>query len=400
MNKKKIQIGGPGLLITAAFIGPGTVTVCTLAGATLGLQLLWAVVLSTGVTIMFQEMASRLGIITRLDLTSLIKRELKNPLIRNLMLGVILSSIVIGNAAYEAGNISGGVLGLDTFIIPSMGPFKITSFIIGIIVFLLLWFGNYKVLERSLISLVTLMSVSFLVTAILIRPPLKELFYGLLIPSIPDNSLLLVLGVIGTTIVPYNLFLHAALSKSNWHDADDIPLARKNTIISIAIGGLVSLAIVISASSLKGMAISNAIDLGKGLEPLYGSFAEYLISLGLFSAGITSAITAPLAASYVSAGCFNLPFELSSWKFKITWIIILILGVAFSSVGFKPIDIIRFAQVANGFMLPVIGFALVWLGSRTSILGTHKNKSITTVIGSILIILIAVLGIKSIWLVL
>ncbi len=98
---------GPGVLVAAAFIGPGTVTACTLAGVSFGYTLLWTMLLSVIATIVLQEMAARLGIITQKGLADVIKEELKTPVVRNLVIGIILAAIVLGNAAYE-GEISGG----------------------------------------------------------------------------------------------------------------------------------------------------------------------------------------------------------------------------------------------------------------------------------------------------
>ena len=114
MIKKLFKNIGPGTLVAAAFIGPGTVTLCTVAGVNFGFNLLWAMVLSIVATIVLQEMAARLGIISQKGLSEVIKSEIKNPLINKFMMVLILSAIVVGNASYEAGNISGGILGLET----------------------------------------------------------------------------------------------------------------------------------------------------------------------------------------------------------------------------------------------------------------------------------------------
>ena len=136
-------------------------------------------------------------------------------------------------------------------------------------------------------------------------------------------------------MVPYNLFLHASLVKERWKKKEDISFAKKDTIISIILGGLVSMAIIISAAGIQTSSISNASDLAKGLAPLYGEFSKYFLSLGLFSAGITSAITAPLAAAYVAKGCLGWKVGLKSKRFRSVWMIVLILGVFFSSLGIK-----------------------------------------------------------------
>lgn len=381
-------------MIAAAFIGPGTVTVCTLAGSQYGYQLLWTLALSIVMTIVLQEMAARLGIITRHDLSSLIRKNITHPVVRGLMITLILCSIVVGNAAYEAGNISGGALGLATFF-PELSV-NLEPVLIGVLAFALLWQGSYRTLEKSLVVLVLLMSVSFLVTALITQPAITDLMQGLLVPRIPEGSLLMVMGLIGTTIVPYNLFLHASLAKDKWHTQADVKTARNDTAFSIALGGFISIAIVVSARSLPPD-ISSAADLAVGLEPVYGTFAKYLLSLGLFAAGITSAITAPLAAAYVAAGCLGWTADMKSRPFRMVWSIILLLGVVFSSLGFKPVDIIQFAQVANGLLLPVIGLVLVWLSSKASVLGPYRNNAWMTGVGVMMLLLITALGIKSIW---
>ena len=313
---------GPGALVSAAFIGPGTVTICTLAGVGFGYNLLWAMLLSIIATIVLQEMAARLGIISQRGLSEVIRSEIKNPIFRKFVTLLILSAIVVGNASYEAGNISGGILGLETIFgdgTVNFGSFSINmmSILIGVIAFILLYIGNYKFLEKVLITLVILMSISFLVTAVLTKPDILAVLKGTFVPKFPEKSLLMIIGLIGTTVVPYNLFLHAALVKEKWKTEADLKHARKDTIIAIGLGGLVSMAIIISAAAIQSTDISNAADLAKSLAPLYGSFSTYFLGLGLFAAGITSAITAPLAAAYVAKGCLGWTGGLKSKRLEL-----------------------------------------------------------------------------------
>ncbi|QTE23907.1 Nramp family divalent metal transporter [Polaribacter cellanae] len=392
---------GPGTLVAAAFIGPGTVTVCTLAGVNFGFHLLWAMLLSIIATIILQEMAARLGIISQKGLSEVIKEEIKIPFLKHFVTLLILAAIVVGNASYEAGNISGGILGLETIFGKSILNFNnisinLMSFVIGCIAFVLLYIGNYKFLEKALVTLVLLMSISFLITAIVTKPDVVEILKGLFIPRFPEKSLLTIIGLIGTTVVPYNLFLHASLVKERWNKTEDLKLARKDTIVSIILGGFVSMAIIVSAAAIPFSDITNAADLAKGLAPLYGEFAKYFLALGLFAAGITSAITAPLAAAYVAKGCLGWRGGLRSKKFRSVWIIILVLGVVFSSIGIKPIDIIKFAQVANGMLLPIIAGILLWIMNKKSVLGTFINSKIQNIIGFVILAITLFLGAKGI----
>jgi len=400
MTKNWFKISGPGTLVAAAFIGPGTVTLCTLAGVNFGFNLLWAMVLSIVATIVLQEMASRLGIISQKGLSEVIRAEIKHPIINKLILLLILSAIVVGNASYEAGNISGGILGLETItgeLRIALGNYSlnILSFVVGIIAFILLYIGNYKFLERVLVMLVVIMSISFLITAFLTKPAISDILKGAITPSFPEGSLLTILGLVGTTVVPYNLFLHASLVKEKWNNPNDLKAVRKDTIISIALGGLVSMAIIISASSIGLGEISSAADLAKSLAPLYGDFASYFLGIGLFAAGITSAITAPLAAAYVARGCFGWKSGLKSNQFRAVWFLILSLGVVFSSLGIKPIEIIKFAQVANGILLPVVAGILLWMVNKKVVLGKYVNSKFQNILGFIILIVTIFLGLRG-----
>lgn len=385
---------GPGVLVAAAFIGPGTVTACTLAGVGFGYGLLWAMVLSIFATVVLQEMAARLGIITQKGLADIIKSELKNPLVRNFVIILILGAIVVGNAAYEGGNIGGAALGLEA-IFGSEGM-SYYPFIIGGTAFALLLIGNYKVLEKVFVALVIVMSLSFLITAIITRPDIGAILKGMFIPNIPQESILTIIALVGTTVVPYNLFLHASLVSEKWKSRDDLKSAQRDTIVAIALGGMVSMAIIIAAAAIPEGEIQTVMDMAKGLEPLYGNAAKYFMGIGLFAAGVTSSITAPLAGAYVANSCFGWNVGLKDFKFKAVWMLILALGVLFMTFDINPIEIIKFAQIANGILLPFIAVFLVWVVNRTSVMGNYKNTLFQNAVGIFIILLALVLGTKSI----
>jgi len=239
------------------------------------------------------------------------------------------------------------------------------------------------------------MSVAFVVTALMTKPDIAALLKGLLIPKIDSDKLLTIVGLVGTTVVPYNLFLHASLVKERWHDVSDLAAARKDTIISIVLGGVVSLAIIVCAAAVKGTEVNNAAGLAVSLEPLLGSYAKYFLALGLFAAGLTSAITAPLAAAYVASNCLGWETDLKSLRFRLVWIFILLLGVVFSSLGIKSIEIIRFAQVTNGLLLPIIAVFLLWTMNRSAVLGEYVNTRVQNILGVLITLFAVFLGFKS-----
>ena len=385
---------GPGVLIAAAFIGPGTVTLCTIAGASYGYSLLWALLLSIIATIVLQEMALRIGLITNKGLAEVIRVSIKNKFINRLLILLILCSILVGNAAYEAGNITGASLGIIAII--GRETLNYIPLLIGFIAFIILYIGDYKVLERSLIFLVITMSVSFMITAIMTKPDLFSLLDGLFMPKINSESLLVVLGLIGTTVVPYNLFLHSSLVKEKWNDISKLKTARIESFISIIIGGIVSMAIIITAASVSNDNVKSVMDLAKGLEPLYGKFAIYFLGIGLFASGITSSITAPLAAAYVAKSCFGWSGSLKSFNFRIVWFFVLLIGVIVSLLKLNPIEVIKFAQFSNSLLLPIIAILLFWLINNKTIFKNSYSYKLQNILVIVIILITIILGAKGV----
>jgi manganese transport protein len=397
-KKRRVFKFGPGALVTAAFIGPGTITTCSIAGADFGYALLWGMVFSTIATIVLQEMSARLGIITRNGLGEALRKQFNSPVSKAFTTLLVISAITIGNAAFETGNVIGASLGLQSLSGSSDESIRIWAPLIGIVSFLLLFIGSYKLIEKVLIMLVILMSLTFLTTAIIISPQLSEVLKGMFIPSLPEGSVFALVGLIGTTVVPYNLFLHASAVQERWKNSDDIPEARLDITVSVILGGLISIAIVItSAVAFFGTnnSIINASDLGVQLEPLLGNWAKYCIGLGLFAAGISSAITAPLAAAYATSGILGWKKDLKSLRFRAIWIFILMVGVILSVIGLKPIEAIVFAQAANGILLPIIAIYLLWVMNSKRVMGTSTNTILSNVLGLIVVLVAMGLGLRS-----
>ncbi len=391
---------GPATLITAAFIGPGTLTICSIAGVQFGFQLLWTLLLAIIATIFLQEMVMRIGIVSQCSLSEIIRKKTNPTALKIVLIFLIISAILIGNSAYQAGNISGAVLGLETVFNNfnlSIDSLKVNLYplVIGMIAVALLYVGNYLTLERILICVVLLMSLCFLSSTVILMPPIKELLNGLLVPQLPKGSLLTVIGLIGTTIVPYNLFLHANLSKEKWKNPKNISNGIWDLIISVSLGGIISLSIIITAAGSNLTSIHHVSDLAIGIEPLLGIHAKTIIGFGLFAAGLTSAITAPLAAAYVTCNCFGWKNSLKSKEFRTLFLIVLVFGVVVSSLDFQLIQVIQFAQITNGILLPIIVGTILIIMNRTDLLGPYVNSRIQNLIGILIFLLTTLLSLKS-----
>lgn len=396
---KKLKSIGPAAMVAAAFIGPGTVTTATIAGASYGYTLLWAITFSLLATFILQEMAARLGLIAQMGLGQAIRTKTATTALKTPALLLVISAILIGNTAYEAGNISGAVFGISEYTQSNQYPINPLLIIIGGLAAILLYTGNYKRIERTLVVMVSLMGFVFLAAAIAIQPDWGKVIRHAFTPHIPQGSLLMIVGLIGTTIVPYNLFLHASAVKKKWSGEEALSMSRWDTLISIILGGLITMAILISASvAFEGQndSVNNASQLAQQLEPLLGAYAPLFISLGFLFAGLSSAITAPLAAAFATSEMLNWKEDMNSWKFRAVCLSILLIGLIFSSLGFKPTAVILFAQIANGLLLPIVAIFLVWIMNDKQIMGKHSN-SLPVNIAAILVILITLmLGTKGI----
>tara|TARA_Y100001960_G_scaffold328808_1_gene418521 strand:- start:590 stop:1807 length:1218 start_codon:yes stop_codon:yes gene_type:complete len=399
---KALKNMGPGVIITSAFIGPGTVTLCILSGIEYGYSLIWCIIFSIIATCYLQEISSRLGIISRKGLSEILT-DIDNKLIRKIAISFIFLSLFVGNIAYESGNISGTSMGLETFIGSSTFNFfnvdiNFLPIIIGIILILIVGNGTYKTFEKFLVFLVSMMSVTFIFLAIISKPNISDLLNGL-VPSVDDNNFIYVIGLIGTTVVPYNLFLHSYVSKNKWKTKEDYKKSVFDTIISITIGGIISLSIIITSASVHTLfnpsEIKNAVDLGNQLSPILGNFSKYFISIGLFCAGITSSITAPIATSYALSGIFKYKPKWNEPSFKKVSYTVIIIGMLFSSLSYKPIVIIKFAQFINGLFLPLIAGFLLWSINKRKIMGNYINSKTYNLLGIFIIIISLFISYRS-----
>lgn len=388
---------GPGFLVTAAFIGPGTVTTCTLAGARFGFSLIWTLVFAAMATIILQEMAGRLALGSGRNLAEAMRSYPRSSAAGWVFVVLTVAAITVGCMAYEAGNIIGGSLGLE--IVSGVGH-QWWSAIISLSAVIILSLKGYRIVEVILIALVFIMSTAFIGTAIIIKPDIIGILKGT-VPSFPPNSLFLVIGLIGTTVVPYNLFLHSAAVKEKWKTIDAIRLMRKDLWVAVPVGGLISIAIIItSAGTLFAAGAGNgnitAADFASQLEPLFGRFAKILFGAGFFAAGMSSAITAPYAAAFATSGVFGWKGGKDSPKFQLTWLAVILTGFAASVTGFKPVGVIVFAQVANGLILPIAAvFLLLVLNDRKS-LGPLANNKIQNALATTAVAFVSLLGLWSV----
>jgi NRAMP (natural resistance-associated macrophage protein)-like metal ion transporter len=387
---------GPGALVAAAFIGPGTVTACTLAGANFGYALIWALVFATFATMVLQDMAARLGIAGGMGLGEALVAPGTPVALKWLSMVLVLAALALGNSAYEAGNLSGGALGAGAaFGLPAERQ-RWLVWALAALAGSFLLNGRYKVLEGLLITLVLLMSLAFAGSLFLVRPDLAAMISGLR-PNLPEGSLLTAIALIGTTIVPYNLFLHASSVREKWPEGGVAAMkaASSDTRVSIGLGGLISILILSTAAASlfgSGLVIQGAADMAASLEPAYGPFARLLVGVGLLAAGLSSALTAPIATAF--AVCEMTGLSRKGWAFRGIALGVLAIGTLVASLGLKPVNLILIAQVANGILLPIVAVFLIVTMNRRSILGANVNGLWSNLLGGGVVLIATGFGLR------
>lgn len=377
-------------VLSAAFIGPGTITTAASAGTDFGYTLLWALVFSTLACVILQEASARLTAISGKNLGQAIRHKMSRTLIGNIISYLILTAILLGCAAYEAGNILGGVAGAGLILeIPTAA----LALIMGLIAFTILQFGSTRNIAQILGGIVAIMGICFLTTAIIIQPAWGEILGSAFYPRMPTGSELLVIGLIGTTVVPYNLFLGSGLKHNQ-----SLQEMRFSLATAVILGGFISIAVLVVGSTIAGeFSFERLADtLGNEL----GSWASVFFGIGLGAAGISSAVTAPLAGALTAQSMLGNEdderWESGGRYFNATWMSILAAGIIFGVTQIQPVPAIILAQALNGFILPVVAiFLLLMMNNRSMLKKTHINSHTYNVLMGIIVFATLIIGLTN-----
>ena len=372
-------------IVSAAFIGPGTVTTATKSGFSYQFDLMWAMVFSVFACLLLQEASARITILSGMNLGEAISKHFENKKSKNFVLILIIGSIIIGSAAYEAGNILGSVEGIH-FVFKSVPKFYFVI-AIGIFAALALSLRSMRAIARFLGAIVFLMGFAFIATAIFLKPDISAVIKGCFVPTIPDTSGagLLILGIIGTTVVPYDLFLGSSIVDKSQTIKD----ARIGLAVAIILGGIISLSIITVGASITNDMTPEAVNNFEFsydrikevfyLNTFIGDKAVYIFGFGMFAAGLTSAITAPLASGITANSIFKSrksgTRKSKMLLYKVISYGILIVGLIFGFLEVKPIPAIILAQAFNGIILPFISIFLLFVINNPKLVGKEMINS-------------------------
>ena len=379
-------------VLSAAFIGPGTITTAASAGTEFGFALLWALVFSTIACIVLQEASARLTLLSGINLGEAIWKKFRSSGVGKFLAYLVLSAILLGCAAYETGNILGAVAGAA--LITDLSSVVLTL-IIGMSAALLLWYGTTRFIAQTLGIIVAVMGLCFCTTAVIMGPSPGSLLAGSLLPSFPDGSGLLIIGLIGTTVVPYNLFLGSGLKH-----AQTLKEMRFGLIAAIALGGIVSMAVLVVGTAIAGSFSYEALagQLGSRL----GNWAATFFAAGLFSAGLSSTLTAALAAA-ITARSFLPSEQPERWSekgryYRGVWGGVLGVGMLFGVLQVQPVPAIILAQALNGIILPFVSIFLLLMVNHAGLLdSTAINSTASNILMGLIVFIAMMIGITNLF---
>ena len=133
--------------------------------------------------------------------------------------------------------------------------------------------------------------------------------------------------------------------------------------------------------------------IAKQLEPLVGSHAPLLFATGLFAAGLTSAITAPLAAAYATAGVLGWSVDLDTGKVRLVWGAVVLIGTGLAFFGQQPLVAILLAQAVNACLLPLLACCLLVVMNQQKLLGSYTNGMLANMAGGAVVLIVTGLGV-------
>lgn len=356
--------------------------------------MIWALIFSTVACYVLQEASARITVVSGFNLGEAMRQEYGHTRIGRSIIYLALIAVVIGCAAYEAGNILGAVSGINLVTGGIPLPFIVSA--IGLIAAIVLWKGTIRQIAAMLGIIVAFMGISFLITVFMMPHDISAILSDGLLPSIQPGSELLVLGLIGTTVVPYSIFLGSGLK----HDQSPSEM-RVGMMIAIGFGGLISIAILLTGTAVIGEFSFES--LAETLDNQLGSGASQLLGFGLFGAGLSSALTAALAASITAKSLLSKDQSDPDWAengkwFRTVWIIVLATGLFFGLIQLQPVPIIILAQALNGVILPIIAVILFLLMNSENVLPDgYRNGNLYNLTMGVVVYLTILIGMTNLF---
>jgi manganese transport protein len=368
---------GPGLLVTVGFIDPGNWAANMAAGSEFGYSLLWIITLSTVMLVLLQHNAAHIGIVTGLCLSEAATRHLPSAVSR-----AVLATAAFAAICTSLAEILGGAIALDLlFKIPIRAGATLTAFV----ALAMLFSNSYYRLEKLIIGFVSLVGLGFMFELSLVNVDWREALHGMVSPSIPPGSIMIVMSVLGAVVMPHNLFLHSEVIQSRqWNLEDGETINHKlkyeflDTLFSMIVGWGINSAMIIVASAAffsRSIQITELTQAQQMLEPFLGSASALVFALALLFAGISSSVTSGIAGGSIFAGIFGEPYDIKDKHSRMGVCLTMFSALALIFLVESPFKGLVISQVCLSVQLPITIFLQIYLTSSGAVMGQHKNST-------------------------
>ena len=396
LNKRKIlvflSVLGPGIITANVDNDAGGIATYSVAGAHFGYSLLWTLIPITIALIVVQEMVARMGVVTGKTLADLIRENFGVKATFFLMLSLLLADMGNTVAEFAGWASSMEIFGVSKYVSVPIGAFA---------VWLLVVKGTYRFVERIFLIACTVF-LTYVVSAYLIHPPWGQIMLDTVKPSFDFKVpyLLMLIGVVGTTIAPWmQFYLQSAVVEKNIK-VENYGASRMDVIVGCFMTDAIAFFIIVSCAAtmyVSGIRITDAKDAAVALAPLAGRYASVLFAIGLANASLFAASILPLATAYYV--CEGMGWESGVDKnFKTApqfmWLYtgIIAIGALIILIPNAPlIPIMLISQVVNGVMLPFVLIFMLLLINNRDIMGDFTNSKTFNIIAWATVVIMIVL---------
>jgi NRAMP (natural resistance-associated macrophage protein)-like metal ion transporter len=396
LNKRKIlvflSVLGPGIITANVDNDAGGIATYSVAGAHFGYSLLWTLIPITIALIVVQEMVARMGVVTGKTLADLIRENFGVKATFFLMLSLLLADMGNTVAEFAGWASSMEIFGVSKYLSVPIGAFA---------VWLLVVKGTYRFVERIFLIACTVF-LTYVVSAYLIHPPWGQIMLDTVRPSFDFKTpyLLMLIGVVGTTIAPWmQFYLQSAVVEKNIK-VENYGASRMDVIVGCFMTDAIAFFIIVACAAtmyVSGIRITDAKDAAVALAPLAGRYASILFAIGLANASLFAASILPLATAYYV--CEGMGWESGVDKnFKTApqfmWLYtgIIAIGALIILIPNAPlIPIMLISQVVNGVMLPFVLIFMLLLINNEDIMGDFTNSKTFNIIAWATVVIMIVL---------
>lgn len=365
---RKFRYIGPAFIVGALTFGPGNAVASATVGASSGYDVLWLLVLSSLLMLVFTDMAARIAICYPTSVIQAIKDTIGRPV--GVVVGLCFFLLAV---TFGTGSILGAAIGLQ--VITGLGIAPLSA-LCALAAVALLWSGGaYRRLEQVMIALMAIMAVSFIATAVVSRPDVVDMAAGLVPKPVP-GGFIAAFALLGTNLSLYAAFYMAYSLRDKGTTRDGYrQTTRYDTIPGTLLPGVMTIAIIASAATvLPGATIESGEDMVDILRPVLGSAAVAVFALGLFSAGFSSVMTG-VPGGHVLSDALGFGDRLDHRRVRLMATIAILGSLTIVLVfGSAPVELILAANASTLLLFPLLAVSLVYLSSRRSVMGDLSNR--------------------------